>query len=87
MSKIDHERSKIQEEKKKAVNISITALSGTLAGTKITQIINPAYKYQNIPGSRTDEADIFEVHCRSIELNNERDVQSKRTRQYVNARI
>lgn len=30
---------------------------------------------------------IFEVHCRSIELNNERDVQSKRTRQYVNARI
>lgn len=41
------------------MNISITALSGTLAGTKITQIINPAYKYQNIPGSRTDEADIW----------------------------
>ena len=43
--KTDQQRRQIQEDKTKAVNISLTTLRGTSMGTTITQRINPAYKY------------------------------------------
>lgn len=39
-------------------------VSGTSMGTTITQLTNPAYKCQNIPGSRT-ELKLIEVEQRT----------------------